>query len=95
MSSLLVRRDVIPEGCGEVWVANHYRAIADYALLDVRDGRCLRWPRFVPVYTINQWLDTKQQIELLVEEYLKPLSKQLPPDEREIHEAWLPTVVFA
>ena len=36
---------------------------------------------FAPVYTINQWPDTKEQIELPVEEYLKPLRSQLPPDE--------------
>lgn len=48
-----------------------------------------------PVYTINQWLDAKEQIELPVEESLKPLGSQLRPDERAIHEEWLPTVVFA
>ena len=45
------------------------------------------------VHPINQRLDTKEQIELLVEEC--PLGSQLPPDERAIHEEWLPTVVFA
>ncbi len=85
---------VIPPNCGPVWVANHYRAIADYVLLDTTGGRCLTKPRYVPVYTINQWLDTKEQIEQLVEEYLKPLRNQLPPDEKRIHDEWLPTVVF-
>ncbi|MDE0127100.1 MAG: hypothetical protein OXN97_21250 [Bryobacterales bacterium] len=50
---------------------------------------------FAPVYTINQRLDTKEQIGLPVEDYLKPLRSQLPPDERAIHEEGLPTVVFA
>ena len=85
----------IPRGCGPVWVANHYRAIADYVLLDTLGGWCVKFPRHAPVYTINQWLDTPEQIELLVEEYLKPLRTQLPPDEKEIHDAWLPTVIFA
>lgn len=48
-----------------------------------------------PVYTINQRLDTKEQIELLVEECLMPLGSQLPPDEKAIREEPLLTVVFA
>lgn len=67
----------------------------------------MSWPRhartrtgrlfssFAPAYTINQWLNTKEQIELPVEEYLKPLRSQLPPDARAIHKEGLPTVVFA
>ncbi|MDE0623987.1 MAG: hypothetical protein OXH83_20180 [Bryobacterales bacterium] len=84
----------IPPGSGPVWVANHFRAIADYVLLDTRDCWSARYPRHVTVRCINQWLSTRERIEHLVEEYLKPLREQLPPEELELHEAWLPTVVF-
>ena len=86
---------VIPPDCGPVWVANHYRAIADYVVLDTEGGRCLRSPRYCPVFSINQWLDTEEQIEHLVEEYLKPLGEQFTPPARAIHDEWLPTVVFS
>ena len=84
----------IPAGCGPVWVANHYRAIADFVLLDTRDCWSAKYPRLVTVRCINQWLDTAEQIEHPVQEYLIPLREQLPPAELEIHNAWLPTVVF-
>ncbi len=86
---------VIPAGCGPVWVANHYRAIADYAVLDTADALARKTARYCPVYTINQWLDTEKQIEHLVEEYLKPLSEQFTPEMRTVHEKWLSTVIFS
>lgn len=94
MADLLVVMDVIPEGSGPVWVANHYRAITDLVLGDVTNLRCTKIPRVAPVYTINQWLDTEEQIEHLVQEYLMPLTSQLPPEEKEVHEEWIPTVVW-
>ena len=90
----ILANQVIPPDCGPVWVANHYRAITDYVRLDMIEGRCLRCPRYAPVYMINQWLDTPEQVEHLVEEYLKLLRSQLSTKEKEIHDQWLPTVVF-
>ncbi|MDE0123640.1 MAG: hypothetical protein OXN97_03585 [Bryobacterales bacterium] len=90
----LLEGKYIPPGCGPVWVANHYRAIADYVLVDTQGCWCAKYPRHVPVRNINQWLDTPEQVEHLVEEYLKPLRNQLSTEERELHDAWLPTVVF-
>ena len=84
----------IPPGCGPVWVANHYRAIADYVLVDTQGCWCAKFPRHLPVYSINRLLFAPEQVEHLVEEYLKPLRNQLSPEERELHDAWLPTVVF-
>lgn len=84
----------IPPGCGPVWVANHYRAIADYVLVDTQGCWCAEFPRHVPVHNINQWLFAPEHVEHLVEEYLKPLRNQLTPEEKELHDAWLPTVVF-
>lgn len=84
----------IPRGCRPVWVANHYRAIADYVMVDTQGCWCAKYPRHVPVREINQWLSTPEQIEHLVEECLEPLRKQLSSEELELHDAWLPTVVF-
>ena len=80
----------IPPGCGPVWVANHYRAIADYVLVDTQGCWCAEFPRHVPVHNINQWLFAPEHVEHLVEEYLKPLRNQLSPEEKELHDAWLP-----
>lgn len=91
----ILEGEYIPKGCGPVWVANHYRAITDYVCMDTIGCWCSKYPRHAPVYTINQWLDTAEQIDHLVEEYLKPFRAQLTPEERELHDAWLPTVVFA
>ncbi|MDE0628906.1 MAG: hypothetical protein OXH99_21130 [Bryobacterales bacterium] len=90
----LLEGKYVRRGCGPVWVANHYRAIADFVMVDTQGCWCAKYPRHVPVYNINQWLDTPEQIEHLVEEYLNPLRNQLSPEEKEIHDAWLPTVVF-
>ena len=90
----ILQGEYIPEGCGPVWVANHYRAIADYVCIDTTGCWCSKYPRHAPVYTINQWLDTPEQINHLVEEYLKPLRAQFTPEEKEVHDEWLPTVVW-
>jgi len=90
----LLEGEYIPDGCGPVWVANHYRAITDYVLVDTQGCWCARYPRHVPVLNINQWLNTAEQIAHLVDEYLKPLRNQLSPEEKALHDAWLPTVVF-
>lgn len=84
----------IPPGSGPVWVANHFRAIVGCVLLDTRGCWSAKYPRHVTVRCINLWLSTPEHIEHLVGEYLKPLCPQLPPEELEIHVAWLPTVVF-
>ena len=90
----ILEGEYIPEGCGAVWVANHYRAIADYVLRDTNGCWCAKHPRHVPVYNINQWLNTAEQIEHLVNEYLTPLRNQLSREEKALHDAWIPTVVF-
>ncbi len=90
----LLEGKYVAPGCGPIWVANHFRAIADYVMVDTAGCWCAKYPRHVPVYQINQWLNTRDEIEHLVEEYLKPLRNQLTPGEKEIHDGWLPTVVF-
>ncbi len=76
---------------GPVYVANHYRAIADLALIELLQGRT---PRIAAVCVINQWLDTKDQVATLVQDYLGPLGAQLHGPSREVHAAWLPTIQY-
>ena len=85
---------VVAPGSGPVWVANHYRAIVDYAMLDLTRGICPPKPMMAGACTINQWLDTPEQVKLLVEEYLKPLRRQLNGMEKEAYDRWIPTVVW-
>ena len=84
----------IPTGCGPAWVANHYRAIADYVLVDTQGCWCAEFPRHVPVHNINQWLFAPEHVEHLAEEYLKPLRNQLTPEGKELRDASLPTVAL-
>lgn len=55
MSSELARAKVT-ESSGPIYVANHYRAIADLALAELMKGRV---PMTVTVGCINQWFDTE------------------------------------
>lgn len=82
----LLEGKYIPPGCGPVWVANHYRAIADYALLDTRGRWSAKYPRHVTVRCIKRWLSTPERVERLVEEHLKLLREPLPPEELEVHD---------
>ncbi len=91
----LLEREYVASGCGPIWVANHFRAIADYVMVDTAGCWCAKYPRHAPVSEINQWLNTPDEIKHLVEEYLKPLRVQPSPEEKKIHDAWLPTVVFS
>ena len=76
---------------GPVWVANHYRAIADTAMHSLQ-GRCSE--EVLPAYQINDWIWSEEEIEVLVEDYLKPLRGQLQGPRREAFDQWLPTVVY-
>ena len=90
MADELARKKVLPK-CGPVHVANHYRAITDLALEEFLHRRV---PMTVSVRTINQWLDTEAQMEILVRDYLVSLGDQLIGEAREIYESWLPTVQY-
>lgn len=76
---------------GPVWVANHYRAIADMAM-HMLEGRCSA--EVLPACQINDWLWSEQDIDILVEDYLKPLRGQVQGSRREAFDKWLPTVVY-
>ena len=76
---------------GPVWVANHYRAIADMAM-HMLEGRCSA--EVLPACQINDWLWSEEDIDILVEDYLKPLRGQVQGARREAFDIWLPTVVY-
>ena len=76
---------------GPVWVANHYRAIADIAM----DRLLGPWPHEVlPACEIDDWLASKEDFEILVGDYLKPLRGLLRGALREVFDAWLPSVMY-
>ena len=77
---------------GPVWVANHYRAIADMAM-----DRLQNWhwtAQTFPAHQINDWLWSEEDFETLVGDYLKPMRGQISGRVREAYDEWLPTVVF-
>ncbi|WP_372574839.1 hypothetical protein [Ruegeria jejuensis] len=90
MADELAREKVRPN-TGPVFVANHYRAIADLAIAEVQAGF---FPRTVTVRCVNQWLDTREQIDTLKNEYLRHLPKQLSGTELAIYEDWLSTIRY-
>ena len=77
---------------GPVWVANHYRAIADIAT----DSICSRhWEAATfPAHQIDEWLWSEEDFDILVDDYLKPMREQGPGRRREAYDEWLPTVVY-
>jgi hypothetical protein len=91
MAKILIQSQIsIPPG-QTVYVANHYRAIADLAMIDIQQGYP---PAIATNQAINGWLDTESQIEHLKHEYLKPLEKQLSSHHLEVFKEWILTVRF-
>ena len=77
---------------GPVWVANHYRAIADMAM-----DRLQNWEwsaSTFPAHQIDEWLWSEEDFDILVRDYLKPMRGQISGRGREAFDEWLPTVVF-
>ena len=90
MSDELARKQVRAMS-GPVYVANHYRAVADLALVEIMKGRV---PMTVTARVINQWFDTEGQIATLVQDYLMPLGGQLTGEARAVYDKWLPTISY-
>lgn len=75
---------------GPVWVANHYRAIADISMDELLGER----PDLVlPACQVADWLWSDEDFDILVRDYLKPLRRLVRGRLREAFDAWLPTVV--
>ena len=86
---------------GPVYVANHYRALADIALDSLLDTpleelREIEPKDILSAWEVNDMLNGDEaEIEHLVEEYLKPLRCQLEGLRRDTYDWWLPTIVPA
>lgn len=98
MGRIIADRKIQPYN-GPVYVANHYRALADIALdslmrcslLDLREVE----PRdILSAWEVNDMLNSEDsEIQHLIEEYLKPLRGQLNGLRRETYDRWLPMIV--
>lgn len=89
MAERLEKLKVKPHN-GPVYVANHFRAIADIALEEIQQGE---GPVFATPHKINNWIRTREDMETLREKYLKPMRSQLGKAEREAFDKWIPTIV--
>ena len=84
---------------GPVYVANHYRALADIALDSLMHSplvalRGLEPPDVLSAWEVNDMLNSEdREIRHLIDEYLKPLRGQLKGLRREAYYRWLPTIV--
>ncbi|PZD70280.1 hypothetical protein C1752_14785 [Acaryochloris thomasi RCC1774] len=90
MSSILAAQEILPDD-GPVYVANHYRAIADLSMLELKDCKV---PTIANNRAINAWLDTEEQVNQLVTEYLIPLRSQLKKTNRQVFDQWIATVRY-
>ena len=84
---------------GSVYVANHYRALADIALSSLtnrplQDLREIEPKSVLSAWEANDMLNSDDdEIQHLVDEYLKPLRSQLKGLRKETYDKWLPTIV--
>lgn len=84
---------------GPVYVANHYRALADIALSglvnqSLEELRETDPPSILSAWEANDMLNNEEdEINHLVREYLRPLRDQLDGVRMEAYDRWLPTIV--
>lgn len=92
MAKVLLQSQIPTKPGQPVYVANHFRAIADIAMMELQQSQM---PRCATNNAINSWLDTSEQIEHLKINYLNPLEKQLPSQALKVFKEWINTVNFA
>lgn len=98
MGRIVADRKIQPH-IGPVYVANHYRALADIALDSLMhcpslDLRKLESRDILSAWDVNDMLNSEDsEIRHLIEEYLNPLRGQLKGLRRETYDRWLPTIV--
>lgn len=98
MGRVLADHKVQPYG-GPVYVANHFRALADIALSSLlhrplQDLRELAPKSILSAWEVNDMLNFQEpEIDHLIEEYLKPLRRQLKRLRKDTYDRWLPTIV--
>lgn len=90
MGAVLQRHSITPD-TSPVYVANHYRAIADLAFEDLIEGDL---PMTATVREINSWLHTEAEIETLRNEYILPLRGGLNEAGRSVFDQWQKTLIW-
>ena len=84
---------------GPVYAANHYRALADIALgsltnWPLHELREIEAPDILSAWEVNDMLNSEgDEIQHVIDEYLKPLRSQLKGLRKETYDWWLPTIV--
>ena len=91
MSSILSQERFPIPSDQPIYVANHYRAIADLAMLDLQKSRV---PTIADNAAINSWLDSQEQVDHLKRDYLERLAIQLSGEPLRIFKQWIQTVKF-
>ncbi len=92
MANVMAQANIPIKPSQPVYVANHYRAIADLAMMELQQGRI---PNCATNDAINSWLDTPEQIEHLKQNYLELLANQLSGQALRVFKEWILTVSFA
>ena len=92
MADILVKKKFLTKNSSPVWVANHARAIADWAMLALQSKF---QPYAVTVDDVNQWLDTEAQVDDLISNYLIPLRRQKAGNELLKWDSWLETIRYS
>ncbi len=85
MGKVLFEREII-DIPGQVWVADHMRAIADIVYVDSAEGRDRRHASH---RQINSWLHTEEQIAKLRKDFLRPLGDIVPSEHKPAHERFV------
>ena len=98
MGRIIADHEIQPYN-GPVYVANHYRALADIALSGLVNQSLVELRETEPSSILSAWEandmlnNEEDEINHLVEEYLKPLRDQLDGVRMEAYDRWLPTIV--
>ena len=98
MGRIIADRKVQPFN-GPVYVANHFRALADIALSSLlnrplEELRELQPKSILSAWEVNDMLNHEEaEIDRLIEEYLKPLRSQLVGVRKNTFDRWLPTII--
>ena len=98
MGRIIADRKVQPFN-GPVYVANHFRALADIALSSLAtrplgELRELQPKSILSAWEVSDMLNHEESdIDRLIEEYLKPLRYQLEGVRKKTFDRWLPTIV--
>lgn len=90
MSQQLEREKVL-RATRPVYVADHYRAVADLIMLQIQDDYN---QLLISNQQINDWMKSEDNLEYLITRFLAPLRDALPGQMLEAFEQWLTTLHF-